>query len=413
MTRLLYGTRARAGILSELGPAPKVALLRAGGLGDFLSTTAALRAFRSALPRAGITLITEPHLADFARRYAEIDEIVVAPAYPGVIRGEASEAALSEFFEAMRRERFDLAMQWHGGGTHSNEFIARLEARITAGFRGDDARELDYWLPYDIRQHEVLRYLDLLRLLGIETGDTAMYLPLLPSDFEELASLQGLLDLDLLGRGRCIGIHATAGRPSRKWAPWRFAAVADRLLEEFDLDAVLVTAGPGQESDSAAVVENMVARDRAVDLGGKTSMGTMLAMLSRLRMLLTNDSGPAHMAVALDVPSVVVFGSAHPVNWAPLQRTWHRVVANWAAPCRWMLHDGCPDTPDVECLQGVHYEEVLAESRQLLQLLDRMDGALGGSATNRGSDSRTGMPRPRRQSRPRRGRATTETSAQR
>ena len=411
MTRLLHGNRARAGILSELGTAPKIALLRAGGLGDFISTTAALKALRSALPRAGITLITEPHLADFARRYPEIDEIVVPPAYPGVIRGEASEAALSEFFGAMRRKRFDLVMQWHGGGTHSNEFIARLGARVTAGFRGDDARELDYWLPYDIRQHEVLRYLDLLRLLGIDKGDTAMYVPLLRSDFEELASLGEILDLDLLARGRCIGIHATAGRPSRRWAPWRFAAVADRLLEEFDLDAILVTAGPGQESDSAAVVENMAARDRAVDLGGRTSLGAMLAMLSRLRMLLTNDSGPAHMAVALDVPSVVVFGSAHPVNWAPLERTWHRVVANWAAPCRWMLHDGCPDTPDVECLMGVHHDEVLAESRRLLQLLDRVDGARANS-TRRGSDSRPDVARPRRPSRTRRNRATTDISAQ-
>ncbi len=356
--------------LAALGPSPKIALLRGGGLGDFLSTTAALKALRAALPLASITLITGPYLADFARRYDDIDRIVVAPGFPGVIEGTVDESLLDRFFEAMRLEGFDLAMQWHGGGTQSNDFVNRLGARLTAGFRGDRAAPLDRWLSYDIRQHEVLRYLDLLRLVGIQTTDFGTYLPLLPSDRQDLAAAGDLLDLQALERGNCMGIHASAGGLSRRWEAGRLAYVADRLVEEFDLDHVVVTAGPGQESDSAAVVESMAARTRAVDLGGRVSLGALVALISQLRFLLSNDSGPAHMALALGTPSVVVFGSAHPINWAPLDRTWHRLVANWEAPCRWMVKDGCSDTQEVQCLLAVHPEEVLRESRQLLQLLE-------------------------------------------
>ena len=363
------GPDSRVDIMRDLGQSPRIALLRAGGLGDFISTTAALRAVRAALPQASLTLITSPNVAPLARRYDAIDHIVVAPAYPGVVKGTPDDAATSAFFKSMEREHFDLALQWHGGGTHSNRFVQRLGARVTAGFKGEDAPPLDHWIPYDVRQHEVLRYLDLLRLLGIESSDVRTYLPVIPADHEELSALRGLVDQKALDQGMCMGIHASAGAPSRRWAPERFALVADRLLEEFGFQAVLVTAGPGQESDSAAVVANMAARNRAVDLGGKITLGGLVALISQLGFFLGNDSGPSHMAVALGTPSVVVFGSAHPINWAPLERTYHRAVAYWAAPCRWMINDGCPDTAHVPCIQGVQPEEVLAEARQLLRML--------------------------------------------
>lgn len=367
-------TSAGEGAPPELERAPKIALLRGGGIGDFLSTTAALKTLRAALPQASITLLTNPTLAHFARRYGAIDRIVVAPSFPGIVEGAPDECTLARFFDAMRQECFDLAMQWHGGGSHSNSFVNRLGARLTVGFKGEEAEPLDRWIPYDLRQHETLRYLDLLRLVGIQATDTGSYLPVLPSDLEELSAASDLLDLGALGRGRCMGIHASAGGSSRRWEARRFAFVADRLLEEFDLERVIVTAGPGQEADSAAVAESMVARDRAVDLGGKITLGALVALISQLHFFLSNDSGPAHMATALDIPSVVVFGSAHPANWAPLERTWHRIVANWSAPCRWMVRDGCSDSPDVECLLGVHPQEVLRECRQLLHLVEEVGG---------------------------------------
>ena len=365
------------GICARLGRIEKVAVLKGGGIGDFLVSTPALRALRKAAPSAEIILLTTPDLEALGRRYRTIDRTIVVPPYVGVRAGAVDEATQEEFFGRMRAEQLDLALQWHGGGPNSNPFVRRLGARVTAGFRGHDAVALDYWLPYDHRRHEVLRYLDLVALLGGKPDGLELELPLQPEDFGDLARLGDRVDHQALAGGRYIGVHASAGGPSRRWAAERFAVVADALLDEFDLAGCLVTAGEGQEEDSARVVAEVRRRDRVVDLGGRTTLGALAALISQLRLYVTNDSGPAHIATALGTPSVIVFGSANPINWAPLEQAWHRVVANWGTPCRWLIRDGCPDSPEVECLRSVEVEPVLAQARQLMVLSE----ALGHGAT--------------------------------
>jgi len=171
------GPTPRVAFPQDLSPEARIAILRGGALGDFLCTTAALSALRASLPNAAITLITSPIVAPLARRYDAIDRIIVGPAYHGVFPGAQDDDTLADFFEAMRLEQFDLAFQWHGGGRYSNGFVRRLGAKHTVGFKSDDAPPLDRWLPYDARQHELLRYLDLLRLLGIDCAATRPYLP--------------------------------------------------------------------------------------------------------------------------------------------------------------------------------------------------------------------------------------------
>lgn len=353
--------------LDRLGNKPKIAILRGGGFGDFLVTTPALASLRQSLPCAHITLITNSLVASLAGRYAEFDRVMISPPSEGLFPGQGNDLALSRFLASMRHEQFDLALQWHGGGRYSNPYVRRLGARISAGFRTEDAEPLDYSIPWDYHQHEILRYLDLIRLLGIEADTHRMRLPVLQSDEEELERLRGTLEPGALRSGRHIGLHASSGSPNRRWAPERFAWVVDRLIEEFDLEGVVVTAGPGQEADSARVVESMAHRDRSIDLGGGTSLGALIALIQHYRFFLSNDSGPGHMAVALDTPSVVVFGAAQPFNWAPLDRAWHRFVADWASPCRTGIGDACPNSPDVPCLAAIQPEMVLAEARQLLR----------------------------------------------
>src|SRR5205823_918190 len=97
-----------------------------------------------------------------------VDRVVVVPATSGVREPSADEpedaARLEAFFAGMRREGFDLAIQMHGGGRHSNPFLLSLGARVTAGLRTPDADPLDICLPYAFYQPEVARYLELVGL---------------------------------------------------------------------------------------------------------------------------------------------------------------------------------------------------------------------------------------------------------
>ena len=148
----------------------KIAVLRAGALGDFIFALPAFDALRAAYPRAEIVLLGKRWMGELLRgRPSPIDRVVAVPLARGVGAPEdATEdaAALDEFFAAMRSERFDLALQLHGGGRYSNPFVAMLGARVTAGLRASNASALDRTMPYVYHQSERMRVLEAVALVG-------------------------------------------------------------------------------------------------------------------------------------------------------------------------------------------------------------------------------------------------------
>jgi ADP-heptose:LPS heptosyltransferase len=132
--------------VSEFG-VERIAVLRATALGDFVFCIPALLALRAAYPRAEICLLGRPWHASFMRdRPGPVDRVIVVPPSRGV-REEPGAAEdpreLDGFFARMRAERFDVALQMHGGGRWSNPFATRLGARLTVGCRAGDAPALD------------------------------------------------------------------------------------------------------------------------------------------------------------------------------------------------------------------------------------------------------------------------------
>src|SRR5215217_832091 len=167
----------------------KIAVLRANAIGDFLFTLPALEALRVAYPEAELVLLGQEWHAKFlAGRPGPIDRVEVVPATRGV--GEPMDAVedpeeQEAFFARMVEERFDLALQWHGGGRYSNPFVRRLGARLTVGSKTPDAVPLDRWVPYVYWQLEVLRYLEIGRLMGASPVVTAPRIAVTENDLAE------------------------------------------------------------------------------------------------------------------------------------------------------------------------------------------------------------------------------------
>src|SRR5919202_4952065 len=116
----------------------KIAVLRAGGLGDFVFTLPALKALQAAYPEAEITLLgAQWHTELLSGRPGPPERAIAVPPSTGVNGPDTGvdedEEELERFFARMREERFDLALQMHGGGGYSNPFVQRLGARVTAG----------------------------------------------------------------------------------------------------------------------------------------------------------------------------------------------------------------------------------------------------------------------------------------
>jgi len=341
-------------------PVRKIAIVRALHLGDLLLAVPAMRALRKRFPEAEITLVGLPWAVEFVRRFsAYVDRWVEFPGFPGMLEVEANWERTKRFLKESRAYGYDLAVQMHGDGSISNKFTVLLGARLTVGFQKPGTRSPRgmHTLPYPEGSKEVLKHLKLVQTLGASPEDHTLEFPLRSSDFDELGQI---LEVSELEREKVVVINPGARPPARRWRPEHFACLADRLVAEHGVRVVLC-GGKGEENLSQAVKAAM--RSEALDLSGKTSIGCLGALLSKAKLAILNDSGPAHMAVALGIPSVALFGAADPQRWAPIDQTINRIIYK-GVDCSPCPHWVCP--VDHRCMNRITVEEVLSVARELL-----------------------------------------------
>ena len=308
----------------------KIAVLRANQIGDFLFTLPALAALRAAYPGAEIVLLGRAwHAAFLAGRPGPVDRVVVVPPARGVSAppdGAEDPEELARFFAAMREERFDLALQFQGGGRHSNPFTLRLGARLTAGLKTPDAAPLDRWVPYVYFQHEVVRYLEVAALVGATAAGLE---PRVSVTDRDLAESYDAVPEDARP---LVALHPGATDARRWWPAERFAAVGDALAAAGDGAARVVVLGVEEERPLVEAVLGAMGTE-AEDLCGRLSLGGLAGLLSRCRLVVANDSGPLHLATAVGAATVGVYWCFNLVNCAPLTRARHRPFVSWRLTC--------------------------------------------------------------------------------
>ena len=314
----------------------RIAVLRANALGDFIFTLPALEALRAAYPQAEIVLLAKKWHATFLQgRPGPVDRVVVVPPYPGVSEEPATPctprtqhslectAELEQFFEAMAQERFDLAIQIHGGGRYSNPFLLRLGARMNVGLKTPDAVPLDRWVSYIYYQPEILRYLEVVSLVGAAPIVLESRISVIEEDLLEAQSVVPEKARPL------VALHPGAGDPQRRWPTEKFAAVGDALSVR---GAQIVVIGTTEEKQLVeAVVTNMKAG--AQNLCGRLSLGGLAGLLSRCRVLISNDSGPLHLAAAVGTATVGIYICFNLVTAGLPTRVQHRPVVSWRVQC--------------------------------------------------------------------------------
>jgi ADP-heptose:LPS heptosyltransferase len=312
-------------LIRSIPAMPRIAIVRAlPGLGDLLCIIPACRALRRALPAAQITLISLPAAREFARRFAQyVDALLEFPSYPGIEEAPLAIQRIPEFLAQAQAQAFDLALQCHGSGTITNPFTLLLGARRTAGFflSGQYCPEPELFLPWRAEESEIQRYLRLLRHLGIPDQGEELEFPVWA---EDIRAFEQIGDVAQLRAGSYVCIHPGARAAGRRWPPACFAAVADTLAQA---GWRIVLTGVACEADLTRAVIGMM-RMPALDLTGRTSLGTLAVLRERSRLLICNDTGISHLADALCRPSVVIFSDSDPRRWAPLDRRLHRVVGS-------------------------------------------------------------------------------------
>jgi ADP-heptose:LPS heptosyltransferase len=356
---------AGAGLVPDVR---KVAVLRCNALGDLLMALPALAALAAAYPGAETTLLGGRWHARFLPgRFAPVHRVQVLPRVEGLVGQPADAppaAELAGFLAAARAERYDVAVQLHGGGAQSNPVVGALGARVTAGLRADGAPPLDRTVPYRYYQSEQARYLEVVGLLGAPTCPPPVRLAELPADARRAEELLG-------PDPRRVALHVGAGDPRRRWPLERFAEVARALRA--DGVGVVAVGAPDDAPASAALAAEVPG---VLDLTGRTDLGALAAVLRRCGVVVANDSGPLHLARAVGAATVGLYWCGNAINAAPATRTRHRPLLSWRVHCPVCGVDtstaGFPHRPGEGCahrpsfLDQIPVVEVLEEVRSLL-----------------------------------------------
>ena len=344
--------------LTAPGVVERILVRGTNWLGDAVLTTPALQALRRGFPRARITLLAKPTVAELLQGHPAVDKIVVYKS-PGPHAGLTGKLALAR---QLRTERYQLAVLFQ------NAFEAAAIVTL-AGIRhrygyATDGRWLLLTHPVRLtrrirRSHQTAYYLEMLRPLDIAVSAEA---PALWTTAEEDAAATEAFHRLGVGPGQpVIGVNpgSTYGT-AKRWLPERFAQVAGRLATEYGAH-VLIFGGPGEQAVGRAIADKLSTSAVSM-LSGRTTIRQLMAFIKQCRLFVTNDCGPMHIAAAFGVPLVAIFGPTDPATTSPSGNR-HTVVRR-PVECSPCLLRECPI--DHRCMQGIGADVVYeAAVRQL------------------------------------------------
>ncbi len=337
-------------------------------IGDVVMISPALAALRRHYAGARIEVVATPGVADCLRGDPSVDEMIVFER-----RGrDAGAAGLLRFARRLRERRFDLAVLFPKAiGAALMAWLARIPVRI--GLATDwRAWLLTHAVPFHgglVERHHLEIFLDVARAAGCTVDDPS---PSFHLADEDLAWADAFLRERNAGRYPfLLALHVGASKRQRGWHHERFAEAAMRIAESRNGGVVLLgAAGDREETDRVAARLG----GRALDACGRSTIRQMAALIARCSLFLGNDSGPMHLAGALGVPVVAVFGPGDPERTAPRtprgkEGSVITVSRHYpCSPCRQAFFRECYPSPAGKpmCLESIGVDEVVAAAGALL-----------------------------------------------
>lgn len=400
----------------------KILVIRfGGGFGDLILITPALKSLRKKYPRAEITILTsKPHLAELLLHSGYIDPVRDRSSQQDDRRSVNSSdtsdnkkdklnlshktASISngvdkclfftiydfyrwrklfsvEFIRRfsnllfrVRRENFDVLIDLHSLGQVS--LISLIVLGSGAKYRiGLSAPHRSFLYHNSITYSDGVMnlkdwHLKVTELVGAKTTDSQTEISVGAETRQftkDLLAKHNISDNDFL-----IVLHPGGGRPAKYWLPERFAELADKLISEYKIKIVLL--GNDSEIRIARQVESAI-KSPLINLAGKTGTLKHLAgVIARSNMFIGNDSGPMHLAIALKIPTIGIFGPAIKDYLLYENTPWYRYVRkeeidNW--PCWPCENYNCPDN---RCLKLITVDDVFAATQQMLKSIGKEHG---------------------------------------
>lgn len=331
-------------------------------IGDAVMSLPALRALRQRFPGARISILAMPWVADLYGREPFCDELIPWRAQRGL--RDVREKWLTG--RSLAAKNFDLAIILPNSFDSAlPAWLARIPRRV--GFDRDArgwmlTERIPRVLPGQTPPHQSFHYLELLRRAGLI--DALPQDPVIRLDGAAAARSRGR---ERLGTGKIVGVcPGAAFGGAKRWAPDHFAAAAAEAARR--IGGRIVLFGAANEIGICDEVNGHL-QGQAESFAGRTTLGEFVELLAACDVVLTNDSGPMHVASALGVPTVAIFGSTDHIATGPTGANSSIVrVPVTCSPC---FQRECPLTDPaahLACLKNIPSERVSNEALRLLNL---------------------------------------------
>lgn len=298
-------------------PFNRILIIRTDRIGDVILTTPVIRTLRQTYPEAYIAILISPATRDLVQGNPHLDEILMDDRL-GRHKGPAG---FWRLIRGIREKKFDIVFNFHTKKrTNLLCFLAGIPQRV--GYRNEKFGFLLNRPVFDERpfgkKHEAQYCLDLLKAVGIDIDKSKLEfdIPLQPQAEEWADRLFKSMNLDHVSP--IIAINPGASCPTRIWPVHRFVELIQKLKKYSG--KIILVGGPDTAGISRRI--NSLAGNPATDLSGKTSLAQLTSVLKRCDLMVSNDTGPVHIAAALGIPVVSIFTrnqpGINPERWRPL-----------------------------------------------------------------------------------------------
>ena len=340
----------------------KILIIKLSSIGDVVHTLPALYALRNAYPSAKIDWLVEEEPSNILMGHPLLNDVFVIKKRWWLKDFKRTYAVAKK----IRALNYDIILDFQGL-FKSGIWVFLSNGKRRIGF--DKSREMSYLFlnerlpPYNPDKHAVERYLDLVKHLGIKCDSISFPIPITEKEKKKISGL--LKTGGILEGAPFIVLNPMARWETKLWGAKKFAGLCNEVVDNFSCRVVVV--GASSEKDNKEFFS--LTNNRVVDLTGKTTLKELAHLTSLSSVVITVDSGPMHIAAAMGVPVVAIFGPTAPWRTGPYGEG-HTVIRK-ELPCSPCFSKICKDKDNI-CMKEIEVRDVLsAVEAQLKRLSDK------------------------------------------
>jgi 3-deoxy-D-manno-octulosonic-acid transferase/heptosyltransferase-1 len=330
-----------------------ILIVKLSAIGDVIHTLPSLAGLRRLYPGAHITWVIEEASSDLIMDHPYIDRVMISQRKQWIEdlkHGRFSKPLneIKSFIGELRSRPYDLVIDFHGL-FKSAVLVFLSDGRRKLGY--DSMQELSGLtltekIPEDMGKHAVDRYLDFIRYLGGDIEEPEFLIPIQEENIRRVDELLQRNGID--NKDRFVAVSPVALWDTKLWRDERFAELCDLIVEKLNTKVIFTGRDPNRLTNIQSLMKS-----HSVNLGGETTLRDLAYLYKLSSLLITTDSGPMHLAAAVGIPVVALFGPTDAARTGPYGKG-HTIIRR-KLPCSPCFLKKCDS---MECMSGLTVEEV-------------------------------------------------------